>query len=205
NRRAMGDYGTRLLEKQKLRWYYDVSERALRRYWELARRRPGRTGAELVALLETRLASLVLRSGTAPPIYAARQYVTHGHICVDGRKVSYPGYEVKPGPTVSVRERSRGQQPFDVAAAGVHAHPRPLPRRKPPRPAVPPASPPRARGDRGTGGRAAHRRALLALTRPPPDPGSGPAAERRGRSGEGLGDEVGEQVGVDALAGEVGE
>ena len=127
NRRGMGDYGTRLLEKQKLRWYYDVSERAMRRYRELARRRPGRTGAELVTLLETRLASLVLRSGIAPSIYAARQYVTHGHIRVDGRKVSYPGYLVKPGQTVSVRERSRGRQPFVAAAEGIHADERPAP------------------------------------------------------------------------------
>ncbi|MEV0595855.1 30S ribosomal protein S4 [Nonomuraea cavernae] len=121
NRRAMGDYGTRLLEKQKLRWYYDVSERQLRRYWDLAVRRPGASGAELVSLLETRLASLVLRAGLAPSIYAARQYVTHGHITVDGRKVDIPSYLVKPGQVVSVRERSRRMQPFVAAAEGVHA------------------------------------------------------------------------------------
>ncbi|GGO71630.1 30S ribosomal protein S4 [Nonomuraea cavernae] len=121
NRRAMGDYGTRLLEKQKLRWYYDVSERQLRRYWDLAVRRPGASGAELVSLLETRLASLVLRAGLAPSIYAARQYVTHGHIAVDGRKVDIPSYLVKPGQVVSVRERSRRMQPFVAAAEGVHA------------------------------------------------------------------------------------
>ncbi|MFD1934456.1 MULTISPECIES: 30S ribosomal protein S4 [Nonomuraea] len=121
NRRSTGDYGLRLMEKQKLRWYYDVSERQLRRYWDLAVRKSGASGAELVVLLESRLASLVLRAGLAPSIYAARQYVAHGHITVDGRKVDIPSYLVKPGQVVSVRERSRRMQPFVAAAEGVHA------------------------------------------------------------------------------------
>lgn len=121
NRRQTGDYGLRLMEKQKLRWYYDVSERQMRRYWDLALRASGRSGAELVVLLETRLASLVLRSGLAPSIYAARQYVAHGHITVDGRKVDIPSYLVKPGQVVAVREKSRRLQPFVAASEGVYA------------------------------------------------------------------------------------
>ncbi|XVQ88859.1 30S ribosomal protein S4 [Microbispora siamensis] len=121
SRRNTGDYGVRLLEKQKLRWYYDVSERQLRRYWDLAVRRPGRSGEELLALLETRLASLVLRAGLAPSIYAARQYVNHGHITVDGRKVDIPSYLVKPGQLVAVRDRSVRMQPFLAAAEGTYA------------------------------------------------------------------------------------
>ncbi|GAA4192518.1 30S ribosomal protein S4 [Streptosporangium oxazolinicum] len=121
NRRQTGDYGLRLMEKQKLRWYYDVSERQMRRYWDLALRGTGRAGAELVVLLETRLASLVLRSGLAPSIYAARQYVAHGHITVDGRKVDIPSYLVKPGQVVAVREKSRRMQPFVAASEGVYA------------------------------------------------------------------------------------
>lgn len=121
NRRATGDYGMRLMEKQKLRWYYDVSERQLRRYWDLALRRPGSSGAELVSILESRLASLVLRAGLASSIYAARQYVNHGHITVDGRKVDIPSYLVKPGQVIGVRERSRGMQPFVAAAEGIYA------------------------------------------------------------------------------------
>ncbi|MEU8382435.1 30S ribosomal protein S4 [Streptosporangium sp. NPDC048865] len=121
NRRQTGDYGLRLMEKQKLRWYYDVSERQMRRYWDLALRGSGRAGAELVVLLETRLASLVLRSGLAPSIYAARQYVAHGHITVDGRKVDIPSYLVKPGQVVAVREKSRRMQPFVAASEGVYA------------------------------------------------------------------------------------
>ncbi|MFC4058878.1 30S ribosomal protein S4 [Planomonospora corallina] len=121
NRRQTGDYGLRLMEKQKLRWYYDVSERQMRRYWDMALRSPGRSGAELVVLLESRLASLVLRAGFAPSIYAARQYVTHGHITVDGRKVDIPSYLVKPGQVIGVRERSRAMQPFVAAAEGTYA------------------------------------------------------------------------------------
>ncbi|MDA0635859.1 30S ribosomal protein S4 [Nonomuraea sp. MCN248] len=127
NRRTTGDYGLRLMEKQKLRWYYDVSERQLRRYWDLAVRRPGASGAELVSILESRLASLVMRAGLAPSIYAARQYVTHGHIAVDGRKVDIPSYLVRPGQVVSVRERSRRMQPFVAAAEGIHADERVAP------------------------------------------------------------------------------
>ncbi|GAA4919899.1 30S ribosomal protein S4 [Nonomuraea thailandensis] len=121
NRRNTGDYGLRLMEKQKLRWYYDVSERQLRRYWDLAVRKSGASGAELVTILESRLASLVLRAGLAPSIYAARQYISHGHIAVDGRKVDIPSYLVKPGQVISVRERSRRMQPFVAAAEGVYA------------------------------------------------------------------------------------
>jgi small subunit ribosomal protein S4 len=127
NRRQTGDYGLRLMEKQKLRWYYDVSERQMRRYWDMALRSPGRSGAELVVLLESRLASLVLRAGLAPSIYAARQYVTHGHITVDGRKVDIPSYLVKPGQVIAVRERSRAMQPFVAAAEGIYADERTAP------------------------------------------------------------------------------
>ncbi|GAA3155147.1 30S ribosomal protein S4 [Planomonospora alba] len=127
NRRQSGDYGLRLMEKQKLRWYYDVSERQMRRYWDMALRSSGRSGAELVVLLESRLASLVLRAGLAPSIYAARQYVAHGHITVDGRKVDIPSYLVKPGQVIAVRERSRAMQPFVAAAEGVYADERTAP------------------------------------------------------------------------------
>ena len=74
-----------------------------------------------MVLLETRLASLVLRSGLATSIYAARQFVTHGHITVDGRKVNIPSYLVKPGQVIAVREKSRGMQPFVAAAEGLYA------------------------------------------------------------------------------------
>ncbi|WP_283137072.1 30S ribosomal protein S4 [Rhizohabitans arisaemae] len=117
NRRSTGDYGVRLMEKQRLRWYYDVSEKQFRNTFDKA----GRSGAAFVVRLECRLASLVLRAGFAASIYAARQYVNHGHITVDGKKVDIPSYIVKPGQTIGVRERSRRMQPFVAAAEKTYA------------------------------------------------------------------------------------
>jgi small subunit ribosomal protein S4 len=120
-RRSNSDYGLRQLEKQKLRWYYDVSEKQLARAFEVAHKRQGRTGEELIAEMELRLATVVLRSGLAPSIYAARQYINHGHITVDGKKVDIASYKVKPGQVIGVREKSRSMVPFIEAAEGVHA------------------------------------------------------------------------------------
>lgn len=120
-RRSNSDYGLRQLEKQKVRWYYDLTEKQLARTFDSARKRPGRTGEELIAELELRLATVVLRAGLAPSIYAARQYVNHGHITVDGGKVDIPSYRVKPGQVIAVREKSRKMVPFIEAAEGVHA------------------------------------------------------------------------------------
>ncbi|GAB3447296.1 30S ribosomal protein S4 [Streptomonospora sediminis] len=120
-RRSTSDYAVRQAEKQKLRWYYDLSEKQLARAYESAKKRPGRTGEELIAELELRLVSVVLRSGLAPSVYAARQYINHGHITVDGKKVDIPSYLVKPGQVIGVREKSRQMVPFVEAAEGVHA------------------------------------------------------------------------------------
>lgn len=120
-RRSNSDYGLRQLEKQKVRWYYDVSEKQLARAFQTAHKRAGRTGEELIAEMELRLATVVLRAGLAPSIYAARQYINHGHITVDGRKVDIASYKVKPGQVVAVREKSRSMVPFIEAAEGVHA------------------------------------------------------------------------------------
>lgn len=120
-RRSNSDFGVRQLEKQKVRWYYDVSFKQLARVFENASKRSGRTGEELLAELELRLATVLLRAGFAPSIYAARQYVTHGHVTVDGQKVDIPSYQVKPGQVVGVREKSKKMVPFIEAAEGVHA------------------------------------------------------------------------------------
>jgi small subunit ribosomal protein S4 len=120
-RRSTSDYAVRQAEKQKLRWYYDLSEKQLARVYENAKKRPGRTGEEMIAGLELRLATVLLRAGFAASIYAARQFINHGHITVDGKKVDIPSYQVKPGQIVSVREKSRKLVPFIEAAEGVHA------------------------------------------------------------------------------------
>lgn len=120
-RRSTSDYAVRQAEKQKLRWYYDLSEKQLARVYDNAKKRSGRTGEEMIAELELRLVTLVLRAGFAPSIYAARQYVNHGHITVDGKKVDIPSFQVKPGQVVGVREKSRNMVPFVEASEGVHA------------------------------------------------------------------------------------
>lgn len=99
-------YGTQLLEKQRLKFQYNVSERQMRNYFRSAVRKKGPTGEVLIQQLEMRLDSFVLRAGFAKTIYAARQYVDHGHLNVNGKRVNIPSYRVKPGDVLTVRERS---------------------------------------------------------------------------------------------------
>lgn len=101
------DYGLQLSEKQKVAFIYNVRERQLRRYFLRARRMPGNTGANLLALLERRLDNLVYRAGFAPTIWAARQLVSHGHILVDGARLNIPSYQVTPGQNIAVIEKMR--------------------------------------------------------------------------------------------------
>jgi small subunit ribosomal protein S4 len=119
-RRKTSDYQVRLLEKQRLRHQYNVSESQLRRTFDDAVRGAGKTGDTMVALLERRLDAVVHRSGLARTIYQARQLVAHGHFTVDGHKVDRPSYRLRPGQVVRVRERSRTSQPFQIAATGAH-------------------------------------------------------------------------------------
>jgi small subunit ribosomal protein S4 len=109
-RRKLSQYGVRLREKQKLRYYYGVTETQLRRYYERARRQEGPTGENLLALLERRLDNVVFRLGLAPTVPAARQLVSHGHVAVNGSRVTFPAYEVKRGDVVAAREGSRRHQ-----------------------------------------------------------------------------------------------
>ncbi|MEU1685161.1 30S ribosomal protein S4 [Micromonospora sp. NPDC005707] len=127
SRRGTSDYQVRLLEKQRLRHQYNVSEGQLRRAFDEAARGAGKTGDTLVALLERRLDAVVLRSGLARSIYQARQLVAHGHFTVDGRKVDRPSYRLRPGQVVEVRERSRALPPFQLAATGANADESPRP------------------------------------------------------------------------------
>jgi small subunit ribosomal protein S4 len=120
-RKQNSDYKVRLLEKQRLRAQYDISERQMARAYDRARKAEGKTGEALVVELERRLDALVLRSGIARTIYQARQMVVHGHIEVNGRKVDKPSFRVRPDDVVSVRERSRAKHPFLVAREGGYA------------------------------------------------------------------------------------
>lgn len=113
-RRKASDYGIQLREKQKARRIYGVLERQFRRYYEDAARRTGVTGVALLQYLETRLDNVVYRLGFASSRRQARQLVLHGHITVNGKKVSVPSFLVKPGDKIAVAESSR-TSPYFVA------------------------------------------------------------------------------------------
>jgi small subunit ribosomal protein S4 len=120
-RRVTSNYKARLLEKQRLRAQYDLSEAQLRLALARAAGSGGKTGEALVTDLESRLDALVLRSGFARTIYQARQAVSHGHVTVDGRRVDRPSYRVRPGEVIAIAPASQAKTPFAIAAAGEHA------------------------------------------------------------------------------------
>src|SRR4030042_2681448 len=106
-RSKMTDYKKRMIEKQKLRFSYWVSERQVRNYVKEAFTRPGIPGETLLSLLEPRLDNVVYRLGFTPTLLAARQLVVHGHVLINGRKVDRPSYALRPGEMVSLREKSK--------------------------------------------------------------------------------------------------
>ncbi len=110
SRRKASDYGLGLIEKQKLRYYYGVLERQFRNVYEKALQRRGVTGETMLQILETRLDSIVFHLGFASTRSGARQLVSHGHIRVNGRKVSIPSYAVKVNDVVEVKDKSASRQ-----------------------------------------------------------------------------------------------
>ncbi|WP_380164954.1 30S ribosomal protein S4 [Jannaschia sp. R86511] len=120
-RRKESDYRLRLIEKQRLRAQYAVSEAQLRRVLARASRSGAKTGEVLVEELERRLDAVVMRSGIARTIHQARQFVGHGHIQVNGRRVDRPSFRVTVHDVVRVDPRRRHLTPFVVAAAGANA------------------------------------------------------------------------------------
>jgi small subunit ribosomal protein S4 len=111
------EYLVQLREKQKARRIYGVLEKQFRRYYEEATRAKGVTGTRLLQLLELRLDNVVYRGGLAMSRDQARQFVTHGHFQVNGRKVDIPSYRVKAGDVVAVRQRSHSVGRIVEAAA----------------------------------------------------------------------------------------
>lgn len=104
----LSDFGTQLRAKQKLKGYYgDLTEKQFRRIYSEAERVKGDTGENLIGLLERRLDAVVYRAKFVPTIFAARQFVNHGHIEVNGNRVNIASYRVKEGDVISIRERSR--------------------------------------------------------------------------------------------------
>jgi small subunit ribosomal protein S4 len=106
-RRKISDYKKRLLEKQRLRFSYWVSEKQFRNYVKEAFQKPGVPGETLLSLLERRLDNMVYRLGFAPTLLAGRQLVVHGHVLVNGQKVNRPSYALRMGDVVSLKEKSK--------------------------------------------------------------------------------------------------
>jgi len=106
-RSKTSEYGLQLREKQKAKRYYGVLEKQFRGYYEMAERRPGQAGQNLLSILETRLDNVICRLGFAMSRAEARQLVTHGHFTVNGRKVNVPSFLVKPGMVITLKETSR--------------------------------------------------------------------------------------------------
>lgn len=115
-RRNQSDYGNQLRAKQKIRRLYGVLERQFRRYFRKAQRMKGLTGENLLFILESRLDNVVYRLNIGDSRAQARQLVQHGHISVNGRKVSIPSFLVKPGDEIAVRERSKSLPFFRTRA-----------------------------------------------------------------------------------------
>jgi small subunit ribosomal protein S4 len=104
----LSDYGVQLRAKQKLKGYYgNISEKQFRGIYDEAIRMKGDSGAHLIGLLERRLDTTVYRAKFVPTVFAARQFVNHGHVKVNGRRVNIPSFRLKPGDVVEVKEASK--------------------------------------------------------------------------------------------------
>ena len=104
----VSDFGLQLKAKQKLKGYYgNLTEKQFRRTYDEAARRKGNTAEQLIGLLEARLDAIVYRAKFVPTVWAARQFVNHGHVTVNGKKVNIASYRVKPDDVVEVKEKSR--------------------------------------------------------------------------------------------------
>ena len=106
-RAKISEYGLQLREKQKAKFMYGVSEKQFRKYFKEAARIEGNTGANLITLLERRLDNVVYRMGFATTRANARQFTTHGHVLVDGKKVDIPSFLVKAGQKIEIKEKSK--------------------------------------------------------------------------------------------------
>ena len=117
-RRKQSEYGRQLTEKQKVKFVYGVLERQFKNYFEMAERRPGQTGENLLAILESRLDNVVFRLGFAMTRPEARQLVSHGHVLVNGRKVNIPSFLVKPGMVITLKDSSKSLEKIKANLEG---------------------------------------------------------------------------------------
>ncbi len=112
NRKKVSEYGMQLREKQKLKFIYGVLEKPFYHYYEIASKMQGKTGANLITILESRLDNVVFRMGLALTRREARQLVVHNHFTVNGKKVNIPSYRIKPGDVIALAENSKTSPKF---------------------------------------------------------------------------------------------
>ena len=124
-RKKASEYGTQLRAKQQTKRYYGVLESQFAKYYEMATKKPGKTGEELLSILETRLDNVVYRCGWASSRAEARQLVVHGHFAVNGKRVDIPSYLTKTGEVVSIVEKSRSLDKIKAVIEENSAHPIP--------------------------------------------------------------------------------
>ena len=109
-RKKKSEYAIQLNEKQKVKFVYGILEKQFHAYYEKASDMPGKTGENLLSLVERRLDNVVYRLGFAMTRREARQLVNHGHVTVNGRKVNIPSFQVKPGMVISLTEKGKSMQ-----------------------------------------------------------------------------------------------
>jgi len=124
-RKKTSEYGIQLREKQKVRRYYGVLESQFRKYFVMASRKKGKTGENLLTLLETRFDNTIYRLGLATSRAEARQLVNHAHFTVNGKKVNIPSYLLKAGDEIAIREKSKGSDKFASIQEAVGGNPIP--------------------------------------------------------------------------------
>lgn len=124
-RKKVSEYGLQLRAKQATRRYYGVLESQFRHYYELAEKREGKTGEQLLAILETRLDNVVYRLGFASSRKEARQLVLHNHFSVNGKKVNIPSYLVSVGDVITINEKSRESSKIKAVIEANASHPAP--------------------------------------------------------------------------------
>ena len=124
-RKKTSEYGLQMRAKQMTRRYYGVLESQFRKYYDMATKKRGKTGDEMLILLERRLDNVIFRLGWADSRPQARQMVTHGHIAVNGKRVDIPSYLVKAGETISMMENSRKKESFKAILEANAARPVP--------------------------------------------------------------------------------
>lgn len=124
-RKKVSEYGLQLRAKQMTKRFYGVLETQFRNYYDLATRKEGKTGDELLSILESRLDNVVYRMGWASSRAEARQLIVHGHFTVNGKKVDIPSFLVKAGDAVSIRDKSRKSDKIKAILEAGATHPVP--------------------------------------------------------------------------------